>query len=164
MKRPRAGVFQALVAVSVFVAMAVLLMLRLFTEFYTFLVAALGIWAFWALIDAFKEKRVVRALVFYALSLCGVVGTFGFIYSTTGLLQSNNLAGQETIVKGIKAGMYFSIVTWTNLGYGDLQPLPAIRWVAAFEAVCGYIFMGILVSLLFSLLTKTVYQGNHNQQ
>jgi len=44
--------------------------------------------------------------------------------------------------------LYFSIVTWTTLGYGDLTPLPELRVFAAIEALYGYIFFGLIVGLL----------------
>jgi hypothetical protein len=43
--------------------------------------------------------------------------------------------------------LYFSIVTWTTLGYGDFTPPAAIRMIAAIQAMLGYIFLGILVGL-----------------
>lgn len=45
-------------------------------------------------------------------------------------------------------GMYFSIVTFTTLGYGDFQPLGVLRYVAALEALCGYILLAMLVGVI----------------
>ena len=44
--------------------------------------------------------------------------------------------------------LYFSIVTWTTLGYGDFQPTGAFKLFAAIEAVYGYVFLGLLVGLI----------------
>ncbi|MEL6947140.1 MAG: potassium channel family protein, partial [Pseudomonadota bacterium] len=52
----------------------------------------------------------------------------------------------------VRDAIYFSTVTWTTLGYGDLQPPEAMRLVAAFQAVLGYIYLGSLVAIIGSLL------------
>jgi hypothetical protein len=46
---------------------------------------------------------------------------------------------------------YYSIVTLTTLGYGDVRPLntPA-EILAASEAILGYVLLGMLVSMLVS--------------
>jgi len=49
-------------------------------------------------------------------------------------------------------GIYFSTVTWTTLGYGDVQPKPDIRLIAALEALLGYIYFGLLVGKATNLM------------
>ena len=43
---------------------------------------------------------------------------------------------------------YFSIVTFTTLGYGDIRPTDEYRLLAALEALYGYIFLGLAVGLI----------------
>ncbi len=49
------------------------------------------------------------------------------------------------------SSLYFSMVTFTTLGYGDFQPVPRMRLIASFEALIGYAFLGLLVGLLIDL-------------
>lgn len=42
--------------------------------------------------------------------------------------------------------LYFSYVTFTTVGYGDLQPVGTCRGLAVAEAVTGYILLGLFVS------------------
>jgi len=50
--------------------------------------------------------------------------------------------------------LYFSIVTFTTLGYGDAQPLtPSVRFLAGFEAVLGAILAALLVFVLARIVT-----------
>lgn len=61
---------------------------------------------------------------------------------------------------------YFSIVTWTTLGYGDFSPVEGLRLIAAFESLIGYIYMAILVGLLLNISQHTMKPGivsNTNQ-
>ncbi len=71
---------------------------------------------------------------------------FASLYYSFGLNQSG------TVVTGDwTASIYFSIVTWTTLGYGDLLPVPELRIVAAFQALMGYMYMAIFMGILLNL-------------
>lgn len=50
--------------------------------------------------------------------------------------------------------LYFSYVTFTTLGYGDIQPIGICRGLSAAEAVLGYIFLGALVGAFSNLSSK----------
>ena len=48
--------------------------------------------------------------------------------------------------------LYFSIVTLTTLGYGDIAPaIPAARMLCALEAVIGQLFVAIFIARMVSL-------------
>lgn len=49
--------------------------------------------------------------------------------------------------------LYFSIVTWTTLGYGDYRPTEALQMWAAVEAMVGYIFMAIFIAVLVKAIS-----------
>ena len=51
--------------------------------------------------------------------------------------------------------IYFSIITWTTVGYGDFVPTPTTRAFAASEALLGYLFTGLYVATLFQVLVMT---------
>lgn len=50
--------------------------------------------------------------------------------------------------------LYFSVVTWTTLGYGDYAPEGLVRIVAAGQALLGYITMGIMISLISAMCSN----------
>ncbi len=54
---------------------------------------------------------------------------------------------------GVLDYLYFSYVTFTTLGYGDIQPVGVCRAVSATEAISGYLLLGVLVAT-FSRLTS----------
>lgn len=45
--------------------------------------------------------------------------------------------------------LYFSTVTFTTLGYGDIVPTGEVRLLCALEAVMGSVFIAVLVGLVF---------------
>lgn len=68
--------------------------------------------------------------------------------------------GESIIVGDFYLSFYFSIVTWTTLGYGDFAPIENLRFVAAFEAMMGYLYMAILVGLLLNIAQQ--YKEQHS--
>jgi hypothetical protein len=50
--------------------------------------------------------------------------------------------------------LYFSIITFTTLGYGDIQPLgPWARFLAGTEALLGALLAALLVFVLARIVT-----------
>lgn len=48
--------------------------------------------------------------------------------------------------------LYFSVITWTTVGYGDIRPSPDARLMTGIEALFGSIYMGIFISYVVSKL------------
>jgi voltage-gated potassium channel Kch len=91
-----------------------------------------------------------RALAFIALSLNAFVATILTIWPDTFLfkLPTDN-ANAPIIAWNWGTKFYYSIVTFTTLGYGDVTPLtwPA-QLVAGIVAVSGYIILGTMIYLM----------------
>ena len=51
--------------------------------------------------------------------------------------------------------LYFSYVTFTTVGYGDMSPIGLCRGLAAAEAVTGYILLGMFVAAAVALYART---------
>jgi voltage-gated potassium channel Kch len=48
--------------------------------------------------------------------------------------------------------LYFSVVTLTTLGYGDIAPaMPAARMLCSLEAVIGQLFVAVFIARLVAL-------------
>src|SRR5438552_556063 len=49
-------------------------------------------------------------------------------------------------------GFYFSFITLSTVGYGDITPVSRIaRWLAAMEALTGLLYLAVLIARLVSL-------------
>ena len=63
----------------------------------------------------------------------------------------HNLTGDETIAKSpsIIKSLYFTVITITTLGYGDLTPATAMGMIfASTQTILGVIWIGMLVSVV----------------
>lgn len=59
--------------------------------------------------------------------------------------------------------LYFSYVTLTTLGYGDVTPAhPITRWMAQFEAVFGQLYIAILIASLVGMWIASAASGDAN--
>ena len=67
-----------------------------------------------------------------------------------GAFSFNTNAGTQSI-NGF-TGFYFSFITLSTVGYGDITPVSKIaRWLAAMEAMTGLLYVAVLISRLVSL-------------
>src|SRR6266480_4808242 len=67
-----------------------------------------------------------------------------------GAFSFNTNAGPRSI-NGFNA-FYFSFVTLSTVGYGDITPVSRIaRWLAAMEAMTGLLYVAVLIARLVSL-------------
>lgn len=48
--------------------------------------------------------------------------------------------------------LYFSMITWATVGYGDFKPRPAARFTAALEGLLGMLYSAAVIGLILGLL------------
>ena len=92
---------------------------------------------------------------------------FASIYRVVGLVptsQSVSSSGETAAMICTEPGacLYFAVITWTTVGYGDFTPTPAARPYAAIEAMFGYMFMAIFVPTLI-YATNVLRHPNEDQ-
>lgn len=106
----------------------------------------------------FKARKVTTRLISAALCLYLLMGAlWGFIYDlldtvAPGSYKGDILAGAVDIPTRLQHFEYFSFVTLTTLGYGDI--LPQTEGAAALcqtEAIIGQFFMAVLVARLVGI-------------
>jgi len=69
---------------------------------------------------------------------------------TPGAFSFNTNAGPRSI-NGFN-GFYFSFITLSTVGYGDITPVSRIaRWLAAMEAMTGLLYVAVLIARLVAL-------------
>ncbi len=69
-----------------------------------------------------------------------------------GAYQVGSAGPSRFIVEDFPLALYFSFVTLTTLGYGDITPAsPAAQMLAGLEAMMGQLFIAILIGRLIGL-------------
>lgn len=58
------------------------------------------------------------------------------------------------VVTGLEDAVYFSTVTFSTLGYGDIIPPPGWRLFAALEAMNGFLLIGWSIAYLIAASTR----------
>ena len=114
-------------------------------------------WALLALLTpVLVLRRVLKHKVVTSQTLAGVLAVYlliavAFNYAFS---AASDLGGIEFFAQSEPSTsfMYFSLVTITTLGYGDLQPVAAgARYLATAEALLGQILLVTVVARLVSL-------------
>lgn len=109
------------------------------------------------LYDMFTSTKVNGALIIGAVSLYLLLGLlWGFIYLSVDYFFPSSfnftLHGDISIQDRIGHLMYYSMVTLTTLGYGDIAPLSApARGMAAIQAAMGQLYLTVLVARLVGM-------------
>ena len=60
--------------------------------------------------------------------------------------------------------VYFSIVTFTTLGYGDVTLIPAWRQLSGMEAMVGIVVFGLTTAILFTVIQRLWKAGHKDLQ
>lgn len=89
--------------------------------------------------NSFRQETKLSGLIIIVLGIMMMIVGFGALYVSLEVLDSNK---QKVDIFG---GLYFSVVTWTTLGYGDITPTGYAKLVASIEALFGYVMMALLV-------------------
>ena len=103
----------------------------------------------------FAARQVFTEIILAATSLYLILGSgFAAIFALIEWLQPGSFAGAGGNVANWQELLYFSYVTLTSLGYGDILPVKYYAQAfAAFEAIIGVLYTVILLSRLVGMHT-----------
>ncbi len=100
--------------------------------------------------------RIQGAVAAYLL--LGII--WAYAYSLLTLLRPGAFTGAVSGADSPRAWLYFSFVTLTTVGYGDVLPVhPVARSLASLEAVVGPLYLAILIARLVSLAVSDAEKG-----
>jgi len=100
--------------------------------------------------EAVTFDRVMGAVVLYLL--LGIA--WAAAYEIVAIYVANAFVGGDIHARGPARWMYFSFVTLTTVGYGDITPVaPAARSLAVIEALLGQLYPAIILARLVSLVS-----------
>ena len=132
-----------------------LLILTLFYAWATWLAARQVL--FTGPIDA---NKIVGAICIYLL--IGLVWTLSYLFIAQAIPGAFNGLEQAIWYDNFADVAYYSFVTLTTLGYGDISPIiPVARFLVFMEAIVGVFYMAILVASLIGIRTSKLHSGDN---
>ena len=104
-------------------------------------IASLAYWLWWVTSDC------GRSLIHWGLWTAALVLLFAWLYT----LVSINYGSHPTFL----SPLYFSVVTLTTLGYGDVLPkTPTAQVLTMLEVITGYVMLGGLLSIFSNRMAR----------
>jgi hypothetical protein len=120
------------------------------------------------LAEIFRTKMVTVDIIAAGISVYLFFGNIcGFLYAIIGHVDPNGFNIPEATAAylgddllGLSSAMYFSFVTLTTLGYGDITPVNIVaRSLAFLEAAMGQIYLTVLIASLVGVHISSVDKG-----
>lgn len=115
-------------------------------------------WCFSKIVDmlcGYGEKPENTVLFSLMLVLLSAIGYFLFGVNHNGEILQVNL--QHSLLENIHTfalSLYYSVVTFTTLGYGDITPIGFTRFIAALEAFIGSFTIALFVVVFVKRMTR----------
>lgn len=114
-----------------------------------FFISTVFVTSLWNVFNDVNNEHFGFQLGKMVLSIYVTLFAFAALYQRSGLMHHGEISHEPM------DALYFSIVTWTTLGYGDFHPVESLRLLAAFQALLGTLFIPLLIAaLLFSVQEK----------
>ncbi len=95
-----------------------------------------------------------REVLLAMLNVTVLLAAFAAIYRSIGIMDSRG-AGDPTETRSYADCAYYSVVTFTTLGYGDFHPTGPARIIAGLQAFLGYLVLGVLASSSAELIKNS---------
>lgn len=86
----------------------------------------------------------VKLLFLFSFYIIVSITSFALHYKTAGLIYNG-----FRILPTFRDAVYFSVVTFTTVGYGDFQPVPDMRLMVSIEALIGVFSMAIFTAFVW---------------
>lgn len=108
-------------------------------------------WAFWLW---FIVTDCGRSMSRVALSALGLSFFFGVLFYLLGP-EAFTIHNPDGLRWNLFTTIYYSVVTFTTLGFGDITPnTPLAASVVIAEVIVGYVMLGILISILATKVAR----------
>jgi len=102
----------------------------------------------------YGEKPMNVIFFSWAVILISAVCFFLFGVSEQGDLLKWNSTSENSSISNLLTCLYYSVVTFTTLGYGDIVPIGISRFFAALEAFIGSFTLALFVVVFVKKMTR----------
>ncbi|MFH0869842.1 MAG: potassium channel family protein [archaeon] len=116
-------------------------------------------YSFLSIIDQFSFKKIFLIWIFMII-------VFGFCYFTLSLSSIHALEYKGAMMPkdfgGLLNSIYYSFITATTTGYGDISPNGLSKLIAVIEVIFGVIIQGMLISKLVGVKQEAILEEVYN--
>ncbi len=111
-----------------------------------------------------KQTDVTLDVIYAALVIYLLMGMmWAYVYAILGHFEPGSFKFPDSGIKGDMRYIYFSFVTLTTLGYGDITPLTSkAASMTLMEAVIGQLYLVVQVAWLVGMYTSRSFEKRHN--
>ncbi len=102
----------------------------------------------------FQQDRINREVIFAAVVVYLLMGVlWAFVYGAVEQIQPNSFSGIADAIGDKRfVFLYYSFVTLTTLGYGDISPITSVASsMAILEAIIGQLYLVVQIAWLVGL-------------
>ena len=100
-----------------------------------------------------KPTRIILVSLFIILCFAGVFFFTGLLSDETVIVYASQ-ASLSANIDMYWQSLYFSVVTFTTLGYGDILPIGISRLFASIEALLGGFILALFVVVFVKKMTR----------
>jgi hypothetical protein len=105
------------------------------------------------------SNKIIGAICIYLLA--GLIWAMAYLLIAQAIPGAFNGLEQVIWYENFADAAYYSFVTLTTLGYGDISPVaPIARFLVYMEAIAGVFYMAILVASLIGIRTSKLHSEN----
>ena len=108
------------------------------------------------------DGAILRHVAVAVLELALLLAVFASVYQKLGILDNTGL--HTAVSHAYWDSLYYSVVTFTTLGYGDFYPRGVGRVLAGIQALTGYVILGVLASTAASVISPHTPAGQGRKQ
>ncbi len=103
-----------------------------------------------SVLDLVQNRSTLQLFMIWigAILLSGVSYWLGALIGEHGLVEAGRPLGAD--LNGFASALYFSFVTATSIGYGDIVPVGVARVIAVTEAIAALLIFGAVVAKFVS--------------
>jgi len=163
--RIRTGIGFTLSVLAI-VVLGVLLDVAGLAYLHLFVLLLFYIWATWLaarqvlFTGSIDGNKIVGAICIYLL--LGLIWGLLYLFLAQFIPGAFNGLEQAVWYQNFADVAYYSYVTLTTLGYGDISPVtPVARFLVYMEAIVGVFYMAILVASLVGVRISTLQSDKH---
>lgn len=108
----------------------------------------------------FLHSRIKILVVIFGVFLAHTIEVWVFAFAYYYSQHYFDIGAYHGETSGhITDAVYFSVVVYTSLGFGDIQPKGELRLIAGVEALVGLIMIGWSTAYTFMMMEK--FWGDH---